>query len=77
MVGTFGIFGTSPGPAGWCNQQIGTKLVLPGFGVTSKMVIFCNIVLIVTGKPNKLQNIHNYLKKAENVFFLQIVVHFL
>ena len=39
--------------------------------------IFVDIILITTGKPNKLQKIHNYLKKAENFSFFQIVVDLL
>ena len=41
------------------------------------LAIFANIVLITTGKPNKLKKIHNHLKKAENFSFLQIVMDFL
>ena len=29
------------------------------------------------GEPNKLQNIHNQLEKAENIFFLHIFVDIL
>ena len=36
-------------------------------------MIFGNIVLITTGKPNELQKIHNHLEKAENVLFLHMV----
>ena len=40
-------------------------------------MIFGDIVLIITGESNKLQKIHNHLEKAENVFFLHMVVDFL
>ena len=33
--------------------------------------------MIAMGKPNKLQRIYNHLEKAENVFFLLIVVNLL
>ena len=36
-----------------------------------------NIVLNTTGKPNELHKICLYLKKAEGLSFLQIVVYFL
>merc|ERR1712237_215150 len=39
--------------------------------------IFVDIVLITTGKPNKLENIHKHLKKAKNVSFLWMVVYLL
>ena len=38
---------------------------------------FGNFVFIALGEPNMLQKIQNYLKKAETVFFLHIVVAFL
>ena len=41
------------------------------------MVIFGDNVLIITDEPNKLQKIHNYLEKSENVFFFHMVVDFL
>ena len=44
---------------------------------TSKLGIFGNFVLIAMGEPNMLQKIQNYLEKAENVFFLHVVVAFL
>ena len=43
----------------------------------SKSAIFANILLITTGKPNKLKKIHNHQQKAENFRFLQLVVDFL
>ena len=36
-----------------------------------------NIVLNTTGEPNKLHKMYTYLKKAEGLSFLQIVVYFL
>ena len=72
-----GIVETSPGAADWHNQTIGTKLVLPGFCVTSKLVIFSYIVLIAMVEPNKLQKIQNHLERAESVVFFQMVVNFL
>ena len=39
--------------------------------------IFANIILITTGKPNKLQKIQNHLEKAENFSFLQMVMDLL
>ena len=41
--------------------------------VTLNSVIIGDIVLIFTGKPNKLRKIHNYLEKAENVISLHIL----
>ena len=40
-------------------------------------LFFGDFVLIATGESNMLQKIQNYLEKAENVFFLHIVVAFL
>ena len=40
-------------------------------------LFFGDFVLIAMGKPNMLQKIQNYLEKADNVFFLHIVVYFL
>ena len=36
-----------------------------------------NIVLNTTGEPNELHKMYTYLKKAEGLSFLQIVVYFL
>ena len=41
------------------------------------MAIFGNIVLIAMGVPNVQQKIHNYFEKANNIFFLHMVVDFL
>ena len=38
---------------------------------------FGNILLIATGEPNVLQKIYNYLEKAKNLRFLQMVVYIL
>jgi len=40
-------------------------------------VIFGDIILIATGKPNKLQKINNHVEKEDIISFLQIVVDFL
>ena len=60
-------------------MAIKTKLPkIPNFDVKLKenlnWLFFDNFVLIAAGKPNMLQKIQNYLKKAENIFFLHIVV---
>ena len=36
-----------------------------------------NFVLITTGEPNELHKMYTYLKKAEGLSFLQIIVYFL
>ena len=43
----------------------------------SKLAIFGNIVLIAMGEQNVQQKIHNYLEKANNIFYLHMVVEFL
>ena len=58
-------------------QLIGTKLVLAHNSCHNKMVIFDNIILIATAKPNKLQKIHNHVEKEDIISFLQIFVDFL
>ena len=40
-------------------------------------MIFGDIILIATVKPNKLQKINNHLEKVDIISFLQIVVDFL
>ena len=40
-------------------------------------MIFGNIILIATGKPNELQKINNHVEKEDIISFLQIVVDFL
>ena len=54
-----------------------TRRVVVVTHVTSKSVIFGDILLIVTGKPNKLQKIHNHLEKEDILSFLQMVVDIL
>ena len=36
---------------------------------------FGDILLIATGEPNVLQKIYNYLEKAKNLSFFQMVVY--
>ena len=40
-------------------------------------MIFGDIILIITGKPNELEKINNHVEKEDNISFLQIVVDFL
>ena len=40
-------------------------------------MIFGDIILIATGKPNELQKINNHVEKEDIISFLQIVVDFL
>ena len=41
------------------------------------MVIFDNIILIATGKTNKLQKIHKHVEKEDILSFLKVFVDFL
>ena len=54
---------------------------IPNFDVKLKenqnRLFFDDFALIATGEPNMLQKIQNYPEKAENVFFLHVVVAFL
>ena len=63
-------------------MAIKTKLPkIPNFDVKLKenqnRQFFGNFVLIAMGEPNVQQKIHNYLEKANNIFFLHMVVDFL
>ena len=56
----------------WKTKRLKIEVVIQG---VSKKTLF-SVVLIITGEPNKLQKMYNYLEEAENFSNLQIVIHF-